>query len=157
MSGLVKLFLGTILAVSPVMAQDSAPAAASALQIQDAYARAVPPGQHNSAAFLRIHNSSDQKRALMSAASPVAEVVELHTHTKDQGVMRMRRIERIEIPAQGTAVLQPGGLHLMLIGLKQPLAADDPLTLRLVFDEDEVIEVNATARAVMPGHGQRQD
>lgn len=146
-----------LLAITPMLAQSAGAEPVPDLHIEEVYARAVPPGQPNSAAFLQIRNASDQDRALIDASSPVAEVVELHTHVQDQGVMRMRRVERIDVPAHSTTVLQPGGLHLMLIGLKQPLAVGDPLALRLVFDQDEVVEVQAVTRSIMPPHGAMTD
>jgi copper(I)-binding protein len=92
-------------------------AEAAEITINDPYARAVPPGQPNSAVFLSLTNSSAQDRALVGAESPAAGVTELHTHVNEDGMMRMRRIDRIELPAGETVTLKPGGLHVMLIGL----------------------------------------
>ncbi len=122
----------------------------SALEITDAYARAVPPGQPNSAVFLTLTNGSAAPRALVAAESPAAETVELHTHLHEDGMMRMRRVERIEVPAEGSVSLQPGGLHLMLIGLKGDLAPGDQVDLTLSFDDGTQVQVLAPVRKVEP-------
>jgi copper(I)-binding protein len=119
-------------------------------QVRDAYVRAVPPGQQTSAAFMHISNPGHQTMALVAAESSVARVVELHTHVQEDGMMKMRRVERIELPPGTEVVLQPGGLHLMLIGLKQPLAPGDPVDLHLVFDAGQTIDITADTRTIMP-------
>ena len=65
--------------------------AAEEVVVSDAYARAVPPGQPNSASFMTLTSKSDKDHALVEASSPAAEVVELHTHTMKDGMMQMRR------------------------------------------------------------------
>lgn len=110
-------------------------ALADTIEVQDAYVRAVPPGQPNSAAFMRITNHGSEDRALLAAQSNAAEVVELHTHRMEDGMMQMRRVDQIDLPAGGTVVLQPGGLHVMLIGLTEPLAPGDEVSLTLGFDQ----------------------
>jgi len=124
---------------------------ADSVAIEDPYVRAVPPGQPNSAAFMRLVNSSGESRALVGASSPVAEVVELHTHITEDGMMKMRPVERIEVPAHGAVELQPGSFHLMLIGLKRGLAPDDPVALRLIFADESAQSFTAPVRAPSVG------
>jgi len=81
----------------------------------------------------------------------VAEVVELHTHITEDGMMKMRPVERIDVPAHGAVELQPGGFHLMLIGLKRGLAPDDSVELRLIFDDESAQSVAAPVRAPSMG------
>lgn len=119
-----------------------------ALTVEDPYARAVPPGQPNSAVFLRIVNDGDVPRVLVNGKSDAAEAVELHTHLMEDGMMKMRRIERIEVPAKGALSLEPGGLHLMLIGLKRDLAPGDNLELTLGLDDGSALQVQAQVREV---------
>ncbi len=123
-------------------------AGASAVTVSEAYARAAPPGQPNSAVFMTLTNPSDQPRALVAAHSPAAQTVELHAHTNDNGVMRMRRIERIEVPAGGRVKLAPGGLHVMLIGLTGTLAPGGEVALELSFDDGTQAQVQAPVRAI---------
>jgi copper(I)-binding protein len=106
----------------------------SAVSVSDAYARAIPPGQPNSAVFLTLNNPSGQPRALVAAASPVADAVELHTHIEEGGMMRMRRVERIEVPAGESVSLKPGGLHVMLIGLTRDLNPGETFPVTLQFE-----------------------
>ncbi|MEN8168701.1 MAG: copper chaperone PCu(A)C [Pseudomonadota bacterium] len=119
------------------------------IQIQHAYARAVPPGQPNSAAFMTLRNQGDAANAVVSASSSAAKVVELHTHTMDGGMMKMRKIEKIDIPAKGEAVLKPGGLHIMLIGLKQQLKPGMKVSLTLKFSDGSESTVDAPVQQVM--------
>jgi copper(I)-binding protein len=91
----------------------------------------VPPGQPNSAAFMVLVNSSDVAHQVVSASSPVANTVELHTHTNNNGVMEMRQISQIDVPAQGKAELAPGGLHIMLIELRQELKVGESVAVTL--------------------------
>jgi copper(I)-binding protein len=120
------------------------------IEITAPYVRAVPPGQPNSAAFMTLTNSGDVDGALVAAASSAAEVVELHTHAMVDGMMRMRRIERIDLPAADTVELAPGGLHIMLIGLVAPLVIDETVEIRLNFDDGSERLVSAPVRAIQP-------
>lgn len=86
----------------------------------------------NGAGFMTIRNGGTQPDRLVSASTPVARVVELHTHIREGDVMRMRPVQDIPVPPGQTVRLRPGGLHVMLIGLNEPLrqGAEVPLTLR---------------------------
>jgi copper(I)-binding protein len=107
----------------------------------------------NGAGFMRITN----RDRLVSAATDAARVIELHTHIHDGGVMRMRPVPDIPIPAGATVTLQPGGLHVMLIGLTAPLAQGGrvPLTLRFARAGEVrvVLDVQAAGARGMGGHG----
>jgi copper(I)-binding protein len=127
--------------------------AAESIEIHDPYARAVPPGQPNSAAFMQLQNTTQTDLAVIAAQSSVSEVTELHTHTDVDGVMQMRQVDSITVPAGETTELKPGGLHIMLIGLKQPLADGDQIDLTLSFSDGSVTELTLPVRHAMPmGH-----
>lgn len=121
---------------------------ADSLTILQPYVRAVPQGQPNSAAFMVLKNDSSEDRALVNARSTISKGVELHTHRKEAGMMRMRRVDRIVIKAGSETVLKPGGLHVMFIGLKQPLKAGDEVELELVFDDGATIKLTAPVKLV---------
>jgi copper(I)-binding protein len=123
------------------------------IQVQHPYARAVPPGQPNSAAFMTLRNMGGEANALIAASSPAANVVELHTHTMDDGMMKMRRVEQIDIPAKGETELKPGGLHIMLIGLKQQLKPGIKVALTLKFSDGTESTVDAPVQDVMQSMG----
>jgi hypothetical protein len=102
------------------------------IQVTQPWSRAAG-ANGTGAGFLTIRNTGTQPDRLISVASPVARTVELHTHIRDGEVMRMRQAEGgIPIPPGATVTLEPGGFHVMLIGLKEPLAqgSEVPLTLR---------------------------
>ena len=100
--------------------------------IKNAWVRESIPPQKMTAAYLVIHNEG-MATALISASTPVAEVAEIHVMTTDGNIMRMKKIERLPIPEDGSATLQPGGNHLMLIGLRRDLAPGDSIALTLTF------------------------
>lgn len=107
---------------------------AADVEVNAPYIRAVPPGQSNSAAFMQLSNHGTDI-ALTGARTDAAQVVELHTHTQDEGVMRMRRIDQIEVPAHHSVTLQPGGLHIMLIGLERPLMEGETVGMTLEYSD----------------------
>ncbi|MBY4677678.1 copper chaperone PCu(A)C [Marinobacterium arenosum] len=127
------------------------------VQVEGAYARAMPPGQANSAAFMVLKNHADTPVALIDGSSNVADKVELHIHSHDNGVMRMRQVEKIEISAHGETVLQPGGLHLMLLGLKEQLKPDQQIELELVFSDQSRQTLTVPVKRVMGGMKMQHD
>lgn len=112
------------------------------LMIDHPWAKPSLKGVSNGAAFLTIKNNGSMDDILVAAKSDVSNVVELHTHIMDDGVMRMRRVEGgIKLPAGKTTKLAPGGYHVMLIGLKKPLNLGDRFPLRLVFQKSGEVQV----------------
>lgn len=103
------------------------------IAIEQPFARATPAKVGG--VFLVLKNGGGTADKLVKAASPVAENVELHTHIKDGDAMRMRAVENIPVPANGQTALEPGGYHIMLIGLKQPLKEGDSFPLTLTFEK----------------------
>ena len=144
MPRLVSLGLATLLTGSALVAQ------AADIGINDPYARAVPPTQPNSAVFMTLTNHDKAERALVGAESQAAATVELHTHVAEQGMMVMRRIERIALPAGKPVELKPGGLHVMLIGLEQRLEPGAEVALTLVYDDGSKASVAAPVRKIAP-------
>ena len=139
-----SLLAAALLATATLSAQ------AGDIRVSDPYARAVPPGQPNSAVFMTLVNSSKENRALVAAETPSAGVVELHTHINEGGMMKMRKVDKIEIPAGQTVTLKPGGLHVMLIGLKEPLEPGKEVHMNLIFDKGGKEHIMAPVRAIAP-------
>ncbi len=108
---------------------------AADITVSNAYVRATAPGQANSVAFMTLHNSSMQAYSLIDAEGQAAKAVELHTHIHENGMMKMRRINKIDLPAHGEVMLKPGGHHIMLIGLKQAAKKGDSIHLSLIFND----------------------
>ena len=111
------------------------------LSVERPWARELPPVAPNGAAYLRIENAGAVADQVVSASSPMARRVEFHTHEMDGGVMKMRRVHWVEVPARGSVRFEPGGLHVMLIGLKEPLVAGGSFSLTLGFRNAGELEV----------------
>ena len=149
--GLVALaLLGPI--SNAVLAAD----AASALAVSNAYVREVPPGQMNSAAFMTLDNQGDVDHAVVGASSPAAKITELHTHVNESGVMKMRQVEQIGIAAKGNTVLEPGGLHIMLLGLTDDLSEGQEVAITLTLEDGSQNTVSAPVRKLQM-HMQSED
>ena len=126
------IVLALALATPPAVAHDMHDMHMGGIRITQAWTRQTAPAQTVAGGFMTIANESNTEDRLIGAESPAAERVELHSMSMDGGIMRMRPVpEGIAIAAHGTAKLAPGGLHLMLIGLKKPIADGMvPVTLR---------------------------
>ena len=104
------------------------------LTVTDVRARPAPLEGGNGAAFLTVLNGLDTPVQLANITGNVAGAIELHETVDDNGVMKMEpHPEGFEVPAGGALQLQPGGKHVMLLGLVKPLAAGDSFTLTLNF------------------------
>lgn len=142
---IMKKLLALLFAISTV-------AMASTIEIKDAYARATPPVLPNSAAFLSITNNLSQDIALVKASSSAAKVVELHTHDMKNGVMKMYQVPKIDIKANSTTTLQPGGFHIMLLGLvNKPLKPGQEIDLTLNFSNGDTLMIKAPVKTIMGG------
>lgn len=123
-----------------------APIAFAEVTINEPWARATVPGQPVGAAYMKISSTSAAR--LLSAETDAAKEVQVHTMHHHDGVMRMREHGQLDIPAGRTVELTPGGLHLMLLGLKKPLAAGDTLTVKLTFEDAK--KVKSTSVVAVP-------
>lgn len=119
-------------AATPVLAADMA--TIGAITIHDPWARASLGETPNSAAYMRLEATGTEPDRLIGGSTPAAAEVELHTHIMEPGVARMRPVEAIEIAPGESTVLEPGGLHVMLVGLTSPLEEGARLPLTLVFE-----------------------
>lgn len=135
-------------AATGATATAAAPVAAGQFVASAPYARAVAPGQPNSAIFLQLENKDSKAHALVKATSTVAGAVELHNHVNEGGVMKMRQVEKIDLPAGKTVALKPGSFHVMLIGLKKPLKAGESVDLTLTFEDGTTLATSAPVKEV---------
>jgi copper(I)-binding protein len=123
------------------------------VKVTNAWARSTVPGQNVAAAYFDI--VSDGAAALVKAESPAAKLVELHEMQMDGEVMRMRPVARIDLPAGKEVRLEPGGLHVMLVDIKQPLKVGDKVPLTLVVEsggKTEKLDLTAEVKDAK-GHG----
>lgn len=114
----------------------------------EAYFRLMPPGRSVSSAYMLLNNTSKHESVLVSMQSDQAERVELHEHSHSDGMMRMRKLDKLTIAAGESVRLAPGGYHLMLFGLQDGLTQDDIVTVELSFDSGKSVIVNAKARSL---------
>ena len=127
----------------------AAPSAGS-LRIEQAWARETPPGATVGAAYLRIVNGGAAD-VLRGASTPVARHVELHSSTVENGIMRMRPLPELAVPAHQTVVFKPGTLHMMLIDLVRPLKAGERVHLTLMFRDAGSVSVDVPVRGLDEG------
>lgn len=127
------------------------PTAEPGLLVHDAWTRESPMVDLAAAVFMVIDNTTAVDDVLVRASSPAADVVELHQSAMaDDGTMAMTPVEVIPIPAGGAAVLEPGGYHLMLIGLIEPLEAGGTIDVTLEFAQASPRTVSALVQPIGP-------
>jgi len=121
----------------------------SNIAVSGAYSKATVAGQMASSGFMKITSTgiSDQ---LVGVSSQVAGEVQLHSMSMEGNTMKMRQINSIDIPANSTVELTPGGLHLMFMGLKTQLKVGDTVKIKLKFASSGEVEVNLPVQAVSP-------
>jgi len=113
------------------------------LLIQHPWTRPSIGKAPNGAVFMRIVNRGAKPDRLLSVETTASAKAELHTHLHENGVMRMREVEAIEVPAGGSVTLAPGGLHVMLLGVTKPLRSGFGVPLTLTFAEAGKVELTA--------------
>ncbi|MEM6421446.1 MAG: copper chaperone PCu(A)C [Pseudomonadota bacterium] len=129
------------------------------LMVDHPWARPNLPNRPT-AAYAEIHNSGESADRLIDASSPAFGRIELHTTTKDGDIMKMQRVEGIDVPAGGMAELAPGGLHVMLFDAVQIFEEGDSFPLILTFEEAGAIAVEVNVEKRGPdagGHGDHSD
>jgi periplasmic copper chaperone A len=123
-------------------------AAQAQVTVKDAWVRATVPQQKATGAFMQLQSAQDAK--LLSAQSPVAGVVEVHEMSMDGGVMKMRAVPSLALPAGKPVELKPGGYHVMLMDLKSQVKDGDTVPVTLVVEgkdgKRQNIEIKASAR-----------
>lgn len=130
--------------------------------INDAYARAASAMAQSGAAFMTILNDSDMDDRLIGATSTAADRLELHTHIQQEnGMMRMVEVEEgFAIPAGETITLQRGGLHVMMLGLTEPLVQGEEIEVTFTFEHADpvvhTITIDNERQPAMGGHGGMQ-
>ncbi len=142
--GICFLALLTTLIVTRAVAQNTP------LVIEKPWIPAMPEVAITGAAYMTIKNTGTKADQLREATSDAAERVELHTHSMEQGMMQMRPVEAIDLPAGGTVTLEPTGLHVMLINLKRPLKDGETVTLNLRFAEAGNLRIDVPVRSSAP-------
>jgi periplasmic copper chaperone A len=147
--------LGNALASQHAFPAENATFALGDLVVESPWARESVT--RTGAAYLTVRNGGDQDDRLVGVSSEVADKAELHSSVMQDGVMKMRAVEGLDVPAHGEAVLEPGGLHIMLIGLKAPLEEGKSFALTLEFENAGEIEVTTTVEDIAHAGGGGHD
>jgi copper(I)-binding protein len=125
-------------------------AQSTTVSARDAWSREAPEGRKVTAVFVTVENKGDVARAIVGGSTDAAESAELHEMKRVGTTMEMSPVKSIALPAHGSAELKPGGLHIMLFGLKKPLAAGDTVRLTLTLDDGTKVAVAAQVRKPEP-------
>ena len=142
----VFAFIGALLIAAAAVAQTDQ------VEVKDAWARATPGKAETGAAYLTIQSPVADR--LVSISTPVAQKAGLHAMTMDGSVMKMRPLAGIDVPANQPVTLKPGGVHVMLEGLNEPLQAGKSFPLTLTFEKTGQKQVDvAVEKAGASGPG----
>lgn len=126
----------------------SASVAPAAPVVSDAWVRPPIGPDRPAAGYMTITNPGGEADALVSVSSPIAMSVEIHETAPDaSGMMAMHPVERIDVPAGGSATLEPGGYHLMLMGVTEMPAVGETVELTLTFEKAGDVVVQAEVKA----------
>ena len=152
--------MNTLLRSLLLLASIGCTSAWAQVKVEQAWARATVQGQKATGAFMTI--TAPQATRLVAVSTPVAGVAEIHEMKMDGGVMKMRAMPALELPANQAVELKPGGYHLMLMDLKAPLAKDSSVALTLTFRDAKGVETRqqvsvpvstSMPQGHMPAHG----
>lgn len=122
------------------------------IKVTDAWVRATVPGQKVAGVYVEIRSGSNAR--LVGVRSPAAKSAEIHSMSNAGGVMKMRRLKGLDLPAGRSVRLEPGGNHIMLLDIKKPLDAGERVPLTLVVEQKgkrKSISVQAEVRALREG------
>ena len=118
----------------------------TALKASDAWATASLKGSETAAAYLTLENTGDKPVTITDVDTPGAHAM-LHSMTNDNGVMRMRHVDHLVVPAHQSVKLEQHALHIMLMHMDAPLKAGDTLPLTFTLSNGDTLTVNAPVKA----------
>lgn len=125
------------------------------LYAEQAYIRAMPPGQQVTAAFLKLVNSSDRACVITGGSSPIASEIQIHEHQHSEGMMKMRPLASVIVEAGQSLMFEPGQLHLMLFGIESTLVPGERQVLTLTTENCGSLLIEAEVRSLFknrPAH-----
>lgn len=134
--GLVIVLLAGMV-FTPLAADDS-----KHIVIDKPWARASAGNAPNGAVYMTLRNTGERPDRVLGGSSPVAGQVQVHNTVRKNNVMRMRPVDNLEVPAGGSTALAPGGLHIMLMGLKSPLKQGTTVRISLEFERAGKVAVD---------------
>lgn len=116
------------------------------VMVSNPWSPPLPPISENGVAYLNLSNHEMKADRLVAASTPVADRVEFHTSVKSGSMMMMEKMQAVELPAHGNVALEPGGMHVMLIDMKNPLKKNTSFPLTLTFEHAGTVTVDVTVR-----------
>ena len=122
------------------------------IQVRHPWSRATAPGAKVAAGYMEIRNNGRQPDRLLSVSTAAAQRVELHVTQRDGEVLRMRQVKSFEIPARERFTLGPGGAHLMLVDVVQPLKKGDRFPMKLRFERAGELEIQVEVQEIGSRH-----
>lgn len=131
---------------------------AGTLEISHPWARETPPAAKVGAGYFKVKNTGTEADRLIAVETADAAKVEIHESLTENGVAKMRQVEAVELPPGAETALKPGGYHLMLIDLKEPLAEGMRVPATLVFEKAGRVDVELAVEGMsyggpQPDHG----
>ncbi len=149
----VALAAVTTLTLAPLKDANAADYKVGMIMVKEPWARGTPK---SGGAFMMIHNMGGQDR-LVGVKGDVANKIQLHQTVMEGGMMKMKHVHGIDVPAKGMATLQPGGYHVMMMGLKKPLMVGHSFPLTLVFEKAGELKIDVEVRKLgaKGGHGMK--
>ena len=150
MTRIAAAFLAALLFALSLAAGAAAAAdrAKGEVTVHEPWARASAGRARAGAAYFTIANMGEKPDRLVAAASPVARPAQFHTHSMEDGIMKMRHVMAVEVAPGEPTVFKPGGLHVMLMGLKAPLRKGESFPLSLTFERAGKIELRVMIQGV---------
>lgn len=150
---LISLILSTTFVLSGCGSQEPAANAASQCGdedgiyvIENSWTKPARGGQPVSAAYVTLCNGSAEDDAIVSVAYDGAKAVEIHRSEMTNGVMEMKKLDQLDLPAGQKMQMEPGGTHLMLIGIEEAIEAGETISLRLEFENNAPTQIMLDVR-----------
>jgi periplasmic copper chaperone A len=120
----------------------------STIEIMAPWARATPGGAKNGAAYMTILNKGKEADRLVAVSTTVAKTAAMHRTETENGVMKMLAVDAVDVRAGSQAVFKPGGYHVMLMDLKQPLVEGESFPMTLTFEKAGIITVTVKVQKI---------
>jgi copper(I)-binding protein len=137
----------TLAAAALACALAALPALAGELAVTNAWSRATPPVAKVGVIYFTLRNDTRKSDRLLKLSTPVAAKAEVHRTEVQDGIARMREVAVLHVEAGQTLEFEPGGMHVMLIGLREPLVGGRTYDLDLLFEVAGPRKVKVTVRA----------
>jgi copper(I)-binding protein len=130
-------------------------AGVGSLEVRDAWVRESVGPAKTAAGYLELHNGGTEPVSITGASSGAAMRLELHTTIRDGDVMRMRPLTTIDVAPGETVALEPGGKHIMFMGVKETLRVGNRVDLTLTLSDGRTVAVTAPVKSLQAGRGHR--